>query len=94
MKIEPEKNWPFSTWDDLVVFSTMGLAESFSINELSSRLGIDVGSMKKIVDRLKESEVIVQNGIRYSLKVKQVADEIPIVSSSVKKNIQKKFLVD
>lgn len=94
LKIDSNDDWPFSTWDDLVVFSTLGLAESFSINELAKRLEFDIVTMKKILDRLKASGLIEQDGIHYFLKIKQVADGIPLVSCTVKKNIQKKFLVE
>jgi uncharacterized protein (TIGR02147 family) len=90
--VNAEQSWPFRSWDELVVFTTLGLAERHSISELVGRLDMDIVDVKIILDRLIEQDLVERYDMEYSLKVKQVADEIPAITCQVKKTIQKKFL--
>lgn len=94
MKVKSGDVAAFGSWDELVVFSTLGLKEKNTIEDLSCRLDIPAEELKNILILLQQKGLIYKDGIQYCLQVKQVADEIPVNSNQVKKDIQKKFLTE
>ncbi len=91
-KIKSDQSWPFESWTELVIFSTLGLAPVTGIKELVLRLDIKETTLKLKLNRLKSLGLIEQGPEGFSLKIKQVSDDIPSATNNLKKNIQKEFL--
>lgn len=92
LKINKLSDWPFESWNDLIIFSMLGLVSYNSASKLSKQLEIDEKLVKKSLERLRKKGLVVENNLAYSLKIAQVSDDLPLATTNLKKNIQKKFL--
>lgn len=92
LKLKTPQNWPFKSWNELLVFSTLGLSAISDLKALATSIEMEPSQVLKLLNRLIAANLVEKKEEGYSLKVKQVADEVPIVTSELKKTIQKKFL--
>lgn len=94
LKVKSSDESIFGSWNELVVFSTLGLKQKSTLEDISRRLDVSISELDNILFQLKKKGLIDKEGHFFSLRVNQIADEVPVISNELKKDIQKKFLAE